>query len=142
MNYLRLLALALTVALVSCNKESIVSEDDLPADAAAFVSTHFPSQEIIRVIKERDDLKNSYYVYLDDGTKIEFTRSGKLKEIESHGPLPESIFPVKVLDYVAANYPGTYIRKWDVEGSTHEARLSNDLELVFDELGNFLRVED
>lgn len=142
MKSFRFFALALSLFLFSCDKESIVSVDDLPADASVFVSTHFPDAEILRVIKERDDMKNSYYVYLDDGTKIEFTRSGKLKEIESHGPLPETIFPALVLDYVHTNYPGAYIRKWDVEGATHEARLSNGLELVFDEYGNFLRVDD
>lgn len=142
MAYYRLLALALAFVFTSCDKEDIVNTDDLPGDATSFVSTHYPDQQILRVIKERDDLKVTYYVYLDNGTKLEFTKSGELKEIEGSERIPDSILPALVLDYVNDNYPGAFIRCWDPEGSTHEARLSNGLELVFDKYGNFLRIED
>lgn len=142
MKYYHLLALALTLVFTSCDKEKIVNEDDLPADASSFIATHYPSQSITRVIKDRDDTKVTYDVYLNNGTKLEFTRSGTLKEIEGSERIPDSILPALVLQYVQDNYPTAFIRGWEKDDATNEARLSNGVELVFDKHGNFLRVDD
>ena len=142
MKYYHFLALALTFSFLSCDKESIVNEDDLPADAAVFISTHYPTGEITRVIKERDDTKVTYDVYLSNGTRLEFSRSGTLKKIEGTERIPDSALPLLVVQYVTNNYPAAYIRGWDKDDATSEALLSNGLELVFDKHGNFLRVDD
>ncbi|MCR6719744.1 MAG: PepSY-like domain-containing protein [Chitinophagaceae bacterium] len=142
MKYYHLLALALTLAFTSCDKEKIVNEGDLPADASSFIATHYPDQTITRVIKDRDNTKITFDVYLNNGTKLEFSRSGNLKEIEGSEPIPNSVFPPLVLQYVQENYPAAFIRGWEKDDATSEARLSNGIELVFDKHGNFLRIDD
>ncbi len=37
--------------LVSCDKEKVVQEDDLPANASGFVTTHYPGKQILQDCK-------------------------------------------------------------------------------------------
>ena len=127
--------------LVSCDKEKVVQEDDLPANASGFVTTHYPGKQILQVVKELDDLKTYFHVYLDNGSKLEFSRQGNIRKIEGTEPIPSTIIPVLILDYVAANYNGEYIRSWEREDATQEIKLSSGVALEFDKNGNFLRVK-
>lgn len=142
MKYLHVLAMAVTMFFVACDKESTASENDLPAAAKTFISTHYGSQEVTRVIKDRDNGKVSWDVFLNNGTKLEFNKDGDLDEIEGTERIPDSVLPASVLQYVDQNYPGTFVRSWDVDDNHNEARLSNGIELIFDKDGNFVRVDD
>ena len=127
--------------LVACDKEKVVQSDDLPANASGYVSTHYAGKQILQVIKELDNLKTYYHVYLDNGTKLDFTRQGNIKKIEGTDAIPDTVIPVLILNYVGTNYPAAFIRGWDIEDATQEIKLSTDTELEFDKNGNFLRVK-
>lgn len=127
--------------LVSCDKEKVVHSDDLPASASGYVSTHFAGKQILQVVKELDNLKTYYHVYLDNGTKLDFSRQGNIKKIEGTEAIPGTAIPVLILNYVTANYPAAFIRGWQLEDATQEIKLSTDIELEFDKNGNFLRVK-
>ena len=43
--------------LVACDKEKVVQNDDLPANASGFVNTHYSGKQILQVVKELDNLK-------------------------------------------------------------------------------------
>ncbi len=68
--------------LGSCDKEKFVQEDDLPVNASGFVTTHYPGKQILQVVNELDDLKTYYHVYLDNGSKLEFSRQGNIPRIK------------------------------------------------------------
>lgn len=54
-----------------------------------------------------------------------------------------SSLPQNLLDYITTNYPGVTIREAEVEDNNNfEIYLSNGLELVFDQDGNFLGIDD
>ena len=54
-----------------------------------------------------------------------------------------SSLPQNILNYVTSNYPGVTIREAEVEDNNNfEIYLSNGLELVFDQDGNFLGIDD
>ncbi|GAA4320024.1 hypothetical protein GCM10023115_46810 [Pontixanthobacter gangjinensis] len=54
-----------------------------------------------------------------------------------------SSLPQDILDYVTENYPGTTIREAEIEdNNNYEIHLSNGIELVFDQDGNFLGIDD
>jgi Protein of unknown function (DUF2874). len=126
---------------VSCDKEKLVQEDDLPANAAGFVSTHYSGKKILQVVKELDNLKTYYHVYLDNGTKLDFSRQGNIKKIEGVEAIPDTVIPVLILNYVEANHAGEFIRGWKLDDTIQEIRLSSDDVLEFDKNGNFLRVK-
>ena len=127
--------------LVSCDKEKVVQEDDLPAIASGFVSTHYSGRTILQVVKELDNLKTYYHVYLDNGSKLDFSRQGSIKKIDGTEAIPATAMPVLVVEYVTRNYSGQFIRGWQINDATQVVKLSSATELEFDKNGNFLRVK-
>ncbi len=127
--------------LVACDKEKVVQSNDLPANAAGFISTHYPGKQILQVVKELDNLKTYYHVYLNNGTKLDFSRQGNIREIEGSEAIPATVIPVLILNYVNTNYPTAFIRGWELEDATQEIKLSINTELEFDRNGNFLRIK-
>ena len=129
------------MVFAACDKESIVSADGLPKDAQVFIAQHFPDEEIVQVVKERDDLKTTYDVYLGGGFELDFDRKGNITGVEGTSKLPDSVVPEEILAYVAANYPDHFIRDWELDGRGQDVTLSNGMELKFDSAGNFLRID-
>ncbi len=126
---------------VACDKEKVVQADDLPANASGFVSTHYSGKQILQVVKELDNLKTYYHVYLNNGTKLDFSRQGNIKKIEGTEAIPNTVIPALILNYVDANYPSAFIRSWDIDDTSQEIRLSTNEALEFDKNGNFLRIK-
>ena len=127
--------------LVACDKEKVVQSDDLPANASGFISTHFAGKQILQVVKELDNLKTYYHVYLNNGTKLDFSRQGNIKEIEGTEAIPDTVIPVLILNYVHIHYSTAFIRGWELDDAAQEIKLSTDIELEFDKNGNFLRIK-
>ncbi|MGZ8557011.1 MAG: PepSY-like domain-containing protein [Chitinophagaceae bacterium] len=127
--------------LVACDKEKVIQDDDLPANASGFVTTHYAGKQILQVVKELDNLKTYYHVYLSNGSKLDFTRQGNLQKIEGTEAIPDSVIPLLILNYVHTNYPAAFIRAWHLDDAIQEIKLSTDIELEFDKNGNFLRVK-
>nr|WP_295921636.1 PepSY-like domain-containing protein [uncultured Dyadobacter sp.] len=141
------LALFLTFLLfvvTACDKEKVVDEADLPVNARDYIEAHFPGSRISQVVKDRDDLETSYDVILDNQVKLEFDKKGEVYSIESRRieKLPDTVIPLKVLEYVQKNYPDAFITDWDKDRTDQEIRLSNNKELVFNLAGTFLRIDD
>lgn len=130
------------ILLTACDKEKIIQADDLPGNATSYINTHFAAQQILQVVKERDDLKTSYTVYLNNGTKLEFTRQGEIREIEGSEPIPANALPVLITSYVQTHYAGSFIKAWEIESSKQDITLSTGVKLEFDKQGNFLRIDD
>ncbi len=142
MNKMSLILLSFAFIFASCEKEKVVSENDIPATSKSYITTHFPDQKIAQAIKEVDDLRTTYIVYLDNAVKLEFNKSGEVRKIEGNSELPDSVIPSPILTYVQDNYPAEYIKKWELDDNRQEVELSNGLDLEFDRNGNFLRIDD
>ena len=127
--------------LVACDKEKVVHSEDLPATASGFITTHYSGKQILQVVKELDNLKTYYHVYLNNGTKLDFSRQGSIKKVEGTEEIPNTVIPLLILNYVDTNYAAAFIRGWDLDDTSQEIKLSTDIELEFDKNGNFLRVK-
>lgn len=136
-------ALGLLV-LMSCNDEKVVKDTELPGQAKEFIEAHFASAKVKHVVKDRDDLEVTYEVTLDNQVKLSFKKDGECYDAESPRALklPDSILPLKVLDYVKANYGNDYIVEWEKDKTDQEVKLSNGTELIFNLSGTFLRVDN
>ena len=132
---------AVLVMLTACDKESVITADGLPKEAQAYITQHFPGHEVVQVVKERDDLKTTYEVYLSEGFNLDFDKKGKILGVEGSSKLPDSVVPEKILTYVNTNYPDHFIRDWELDDRGQEVKLSNGMELKFDKNGNFLRID-
>ncbi len=129
--------------LTGCEKDKVVDDAELPGTAKEFIETHYPDATIKQVVKEREDLRNTYDVILDNQVKLSFENSGACYEAESTNTLklPDSMIPTNVLEYVAKNYPEAFIIEWDKDKTDQEIKLNTNVELIFNLSGGFLRVD-
>ncbi|GJM35696.1 MAG: hypothetical protein DHS20C18_46970 [Saprospiraceae bacterium] len=73
---------------------------------------------------------------------MEFSKAKEIIDIDSTTELPASVIPVKIRNYVQANYPNSVITDWELENGEQHVELNNDVDLVFDLNSDFLRLDD
>lgn len=138
-----LFMLCVAFALTSCKKDTLLSGSQIPNEITSYVSNHFPSKNILQVMKERDAFELEYTVILSKHYTLEFNRKKEIKEIEGINRLPNSVVPSKILSYTQAQHPNDSITKWKWEDKKHqEIILNKTLEVNFDAKGNFLNYGD
>lgn len=142
------IALSLLFTTTSCDNDDdndhVINAADLPQTANAFVTTYFPNATFQTIKKQnRADSDGSIYdVYLSNGFEIDFDANGNWVDIDgNHQAIPVALIPEKINTYVTANYPNQFVTSIDNETTYTEVELSNNLELVFDKQGNFLRID-
>lgn len=135
-------ACLIVLLLTSCDKDDVVAEEDLPQNARDFVTTHFSTQAISQVVKDKDGSSVNYEVTLDNGTEIDFTENGTCTSMEGFTELPEDVIPQSILQYVEENYSQNFIIAWELNRSEQEVEINNGVEIKFDLEGNFLRVDN
>ena len=136
-----LVAVALSVSLISCAKEEVIPVSELPAEMKAYISTHFPSNTILQVVKDVDGLTKTYDVLLSERISLEFNRQKEIIDIDSEIALPNSVIPEQIRQYVTANYPSNVITDWELDDRNQQVQLNNGLDLKFNMNGDFLRID-
>lgn len=128
--------------IISC-KDSIITADRLPDAARSFINEYFAENTISYIKKDRGLANISYEVVLQDGTEIEFDKSGNWDSIDcKRNAVPAGLVPDAISEYVQVNFPGQLIVKIDREAFGYEVELSSDLELKFDKNGKMLEIDD
>jgi hypothetical protein len=124
--------------------DKIIEASELPAAARTFVETYFPAATYTRVEKQsRADSDGSVYdVHLSNGFEIDFTAEGEWTDIDGGmAEVPAGIIPAPISAYVAENYSGSFITTIEIERYGYDVELSNDVDLVFNAEGEFVRVD-
>lgn len=141
----KLLTLILLIAISSLKAEATTAENQLslPEVSREFLSVYFPAVQVSHVKVERILFwKRNYDVILTDGTNIEFDRKGEWQEIERYRtPVPSKLIPERITDYVQTNFSDQMIVFIERERFGYEIELENDIELLFDFKGNFIRMD-
>lgn len=120
----------------------------LPKNATDYIAKHFNGYEISFFEKDRDVLDVDYTVYVRNGKqsyKLEFDKKGNVTDIESESrglALPLSVLPANVVQYVKGAFPNAKVTEWSKDGNKQLVELNNDMELVFNAKGKFLRIDD
>lgn len=130
------------VFLTSCDKELHIPEHKIPIEIKNYVSTHFSSCSILRAVKENDENDEMYEINLSCGFKLEFNKNKGIIDIDGTTKIPDSVVPDKLLTYVGSNYPNNYIIGWEIQGSNQQVDLNNNVTLVFNMQGDFIRIDD
>lgn len=142
-NLMTIAALVLSLLFVTgCDKENVIPEQNIPTAIKDYVSTHFPNCSISKAIKENDENDEMYEITLSCGVKLEFNKQKEIIDIDANTKLPDSVIPTNILSYVNSNYPTNFIIGWELQSGNQEVQLNNDLVLVFNMAGQFLRVDD
>jgi hypothetical protein len=80
---------------------------------------------------------------MKDATEIDFNHQGNLLSVDcQYSPVPASIIPQTIVEYVNYHYPDDFITEYVVQTRRLELGLSSGLELIFDHSGNFLGMDD
>lgn len=128
--------------LTSCDKEEIITSSDLSSEITSYISTHFPKNTILQVIKDRDGLTKSYEVFLSENVSLEFNRKNEIIDIDGITKLPDSVIPEKILQYVTVNYPSNFITDWELDDRNQNVQLNIGIDLEFNMNGDFLRIDN
>ena len=146
MKKLQVLGIIATLGLLlfatSCDEEKGLSENEIPNEITTYVTTHFPTNNIIRVTEDKDGTRKSYDVVLSGNIKLEFNRQREITDIDSNSQLPDSVIPQAIRDYVSENYPDNFITDWELEDNHQQVGLNNDIDLEFSMDGVFIRVDN
>ena len=121
-------------------KEYLTTEE-IPQKISTYINEHFPDNTIVYGKKKIKTSKAEYEVKLKNDIEIEFDGNMEVKEIESDIPLPQSVVPKKIWDYVASNYPNNKIFEWKKKRGYQKVELDNDYDLYFDLAGNFTELK-
>ncbi len=143
-NFLKasLIATLFTISLISCTQEVIIPASEYPSEITSYTSTHFPNNSILQVIKDREDLTETYDVLLSENIRLEFNRKKEIIDIDGAAQLPNSVIPEKILQYVTSNYPTNFITDWELDNKNQQVQLDNGLDLEFTMKGDFLRIDN
>lgn len=116
-----------------------INREDLPEAAQQFLTTYFPKSKVGMVKTDKHFLKKTDYdVKLVNGTKIEFSNSGKWTSVDCKGrEVPKDIIPRAIRTYVTKNFPEVKIVRIAKTASRYEVGLSDEVELTFNLLGQF-----
>ena len=120
----------------------------LPPAAKNYITRHFKGYTINHYEKERDILEVNYTVYISNANasyKLNFDKDYNITEIESKDDnyaLPKSVLPVKITALVEKKFPDAKIIGWKKTKGTQIIELNNDIEIVFNAKGDFLRIDD
>ena len=136
-----LVTLGLMLSAASCDDEKALTDNDIPTEISTYVTTHFPSNSIIRVTEDKDGLKTSYDVVLSGNIKLEFNNRKEITDIDGSSQLPDSVIPQAIRTYVTENYPNNFITDWELEDNHQQVGLNNDIDLEFSMDGVFIRVD-
>lgn len=115
----------------------------LPAEAQTFLEKSMPGRMPVLVKREYEEFRITYEVIFSEGEKFEFRRNGVWKKIDlRHKPLPDSLIPAPIREFMARNRFGTHITKIKHSKNTYEIETDNSREFYFDDRAFFLKDAD
>lgn len=140
-----LLTLVFSLGVVSAFgfNDKVISKNQLPAQAQSFLNENFADVKISYAKQETDFIERSYEVVLADGTKLEFTKKGNWKEVDCrYSEVPSAIVPAPIKNYINENYSGSRVLKIERDSRGYEVKLSNKLELKFNNDFKIVDIDD
>lgn len=135
MKKIAMIAVVLVVALAAVSaRDRIVSADALPKAARDFIAANFAGKTVQYVEQEF----NEYEVHLSDRTEIKFTGNGDWDTIKCYEGIPANVLPAGITSYVSQNFAGAKILEADKDWNNIQVKLSNWMEVFFDNNGKYL----
>ncbi|WP_353116979.1 PepSY-like domain-containing protein [Myroides odoratus] len=127
-------------------EEQLIDYAALPASVQSLLKTHFAASEVVLIKQETEAKETTYKVYTNDGFKIEFNQQGDWTEIESKQgkTIPSALLPTPLITYIQTNYSDFNFTGIEKKRNGFEVELKKEkqeIELLFDKEGNFLRLD-
>ena len=121
----------------------LIKYSELPVQAQTFVQKYFNLEDISHIERDREGMHYEYNVYLRNTTEIEFDYQGNLQSIDcKYITVPKGIVPEVIMSFVSLHYPNLYVVEYVIDYRHQTVELNNEMELIFDREGRFLRMDD
>lgn len=119
-----------------------IAPSELMNPIQEFVSTYFPDCTIVEADMDSELSGVTYDVDLSCDVELEFNSKGEWICVDcGYTKVPDAIIPSSILTYVTEQYPSLFIVHIDKEKNGYEVELNNELELIFDKNGKFVRID-
>ncbi len=125
------------------DKDVPVDVAALPENAQAFIASHYSGMHVVSAVRDKDDGRDEYEVRLSNGHEVTFDAAGEWTDVDAPAgqTVPDGLVPESVALYIATNYSGSGINDVSRSATGYSVELTNGVDLEFDPLGNFLRVD-
>ncbi|WP_413532255.1 PepSY-like domain-containing protein [Empedobacter brevis] len=138
-------------ATISCNNDDdvnssqLIEVNNLPAEGQKFVEKYFSGIGIEKIEKHNPAKVNGamYEVDFINRDEIDFDANGTWLKVEAEGnrPIPTGFILPSIVSYVKTNYPTFEINQIEKKYEGFEVELTNDLDLIFNSKGEFVRIQ-
>ena len=132
------------LSMTACaDDHHLIKYSELPVRAQTFVQKYFNLEDISHIERDREGMHYEYNVYLRNTTEIEFDYQGNLQSIDcKYITVPKGIVPEVIMSFVSLHYPNLYVVEYVIDYRHQTVELNNEMELIFDREGRFLRMDD
>lgn len=132
------------LSMTACaDDHHLIKYSELPVQAQTFVQKYFNLEDISHIERDREGMHYEYNVYLRNTTEIEFDYQGNLQAIDcKYIAVPKGIVPEVIMSFVSLHYPNLYVVEYVIDYRYQTVELNNEMELIFDREGRFLRMDD
>ena len=137
-------AVSCILSLTACaDHYQLIKYSELSVQAQAFIQQHFNQEDISHIERDREGLHYEYNVYLKNATEIDFDYQGNLQSIDcKHTTVPEGIVPEVIMSFISLHHPNLFVIEYVIDYRHQTVELNNEIELIFDREGHFLRMDD
>lgn len=125
------------ILFIYLNADIIISAENLPPIAKEFLQNHFNAP--IGIVQKD---KNSYEVYLSDGTELEFNIDGTWKKIENKAlPFKLDFLPKNLANIIVNEFPELKSREIERKINHYKIKFNNGIKILIDFNGTILHRE-
>ncbi len=111
--------------------DTLINPSELPQNIQDFVKTHYANASIVKAEKDWD----SYEIKLSNGTEIDFSKSGELKEIDAKlEPIPATIMP-ELTKAAIESQKDAKLMELEKEWNGYKLKFSNHYKVYIDDKG-------
>ena len=139
-----IIAASCVLSLTACaDHYQLIKYPELPTLAQTFIQKHFNQEDISHIERDREGIHYEYNVYLKNATEIDFDYQGNLQSIDcKYTPMPEGIVPEVIMSFISLHHPNLFVIEYVIDYRHQTVELNNEIELIFDREGHFLRMDD
>lgn len=132
------------LSLTACaDHYQLIKYPELPTLAQTFIQKHFNQEDISHIERDREGIHYEYNVYLKNATEIDFDHQGNLQSIDcKRTNVPEGIVPEVIMSFISLHHPNLFVVEYVIDYRHQTVELNNEIELIFDREGHFLRMDD
>ena len=137
-------AVSCILSLTACaDHYQLIKYSELPVQAQAFIQQYFNQEDISQIERDREGIHYEYNVYLKNATEIDFDHQGNLQSIDcKRTNVPEGIVPEVIMSFISLHHPNLFVVEYIIDYRHQTVELNNEIELIFDREGHFLRMDD